>query len=195
MKGVIARWRISCKGIKNAAKDWRFWLAFIISLFFFIFLFNLLSAGNNFLQLLIKLPFFDKFFIIGQVYMNFLANILSIEKLLILLASLGQGLIIGMIFYLWRIRHELEDSAILNSAGASLLALIGAGCPMCGGTILMPVLMSVFGASAMVFLQGISILLMAIALVSIAFAIRKLGFQCSMQSIPTKKIKERNERS
>lgn len=186
MQRFIGRWKTAGKGIQNAARNWRFWLVAVISLFFFIFIFNLLSAGNNFLQLIIALPFFDKFSVIGQVYLNFFAEFFSLEKILIFLASAGQALIIGMIFYLWKSRRELDDKALLGSAGASLIALIGAGCPMCGGTILFPVLLGIFGASATAFLQGFSVILMVIALIPIAFAIRRLGFMCSMQSVPKK---------
>jgi hypothetical protein len=187
MEKVVKRWRTVGKGIQNAASDWQFWLAAVITTLFFIFLFNLLSAGNNFLQLLINLPFGDKFFVIGQVYVEFLVNFLSIEKILILLAAAGQGLIVGMIVSLWHLRRQLDDTAVLESAGASLIALIGAGCPLCGGTILLPVLMSLFGASAMTFLQGISLFLMLAALVPIAFAVRRLGFLCSMKRKPNEK--------
>jgi hypothetical protein len=181
MEKVVKRWRTVGTGVRNAAGDWRFWLAAVVATLFFVFLFNLLSAGNNFLQLLINLPLSDKFFIVGQVYQEFLLNILSIEKVLILLAAAGQGLIVGMIVSLWRSRRQLDDTAVLESAGASLIALIGAGCPLCSGTILLPVLMSLFGASAMTFLQGISLFLMLVALVPIIFAVRRLGFLCSMR--------------
>jgi hypothetical protein len=86
-----------------------------------------------------------------------------------------------MIVFLWRTRRKFDDTALLESAGASLIALIGAGCPLCGGTILLPVLMSLFGVSAMTFLQGISLFLMAAALVPIVFATKRLGFLCSMR--------------
>jgi len=194
MNKFIKRWKTAFKGVKNAAQDWRFLLAAILSFLFFILLFNLFSAGNNFWQLIISLPFLDKFLVIGDIYMNFLVNFFSFEKILIFIAALGQALVIGMIIYLWRIRQEIDDKALLGSAGASLIALIGAGCPMCGGTILLPILMSIFGMSAMAFLQGISISLMILALIPIAFAIRRLGFLCSMQPKPKKK-KEENEKS
>jgi hypothetical protein len=180
MEKVVRRWRTVGTGVRNAAGSWRFWLAAVLTTLFFIFVFNLLSAGNNFLQLLVNLPWLDKFFVVGQVYGEFLANFFSVEKLLILLAAAGQGLIVGLIVFLWRTRRKLDDTAVLESAGASLIALVGAGCPLCGGTILLPVLMSLFGASAMTFLQGISLFLMVAALIPIAFAVRRLGFLCSM---------------
>jgi hypothetical protein len=185
------RWRTAGKGIANAANDWHFWLAGVAALLVFIFIFNLLSAGNNFLQLLIALPFTDKFFIIAQVYQEFFVHIFSLEKCLILLAAAGQGLIVGMIIYLWRSRRKFDDAALLESAGASLIALIGAGCPLCGGTILLPILASIFGVSAMTFLQGVSLFLMIAALVPIAFAIRRLGFLCSMKPKPKKEGNEK----
>ncbi|MDR3125534.1 MAG: hypothetical protein LBU20_00445 [Candidatus Nomurabacteria bacterium] len=194
MKRVIKSWRTVSIGIKKAANGWQFWLSAVGATLFFIFLFNLLSSGNNFLQLLINLPFGDKFFVIGQVYWEFLTNFLSIEKILIFLAAAGQGLIISMIVFLWRTRRRLDDTAVLESASASLIALIGAGCPVCGGTILLPVLMSLFGASAMTFLQSFSLLLMAAALAPIIFAIRRLGFLSSMQP-KAKSRKESNAES
>jgi hypothetical protein len=187
MDRIIKRWRNVGVGLSRARHDWRAWLAGIISLLFFIFLFNLLSSGNNFLQLIINLPLGDKFFIVAQVYLEFLSNLGSLEKILILLASAGQGLIVAMIVYLWRSRRQFDDTALLESAGASLIALIGAGCPLCGGTILLPILMSLFGVSAMTFLQGISLFLMAAALIPIIFAVRRLGFLASLQPKPTQR--------
>ena len=195
MQGFIKRWKTTGKGIKNAMSDWRFWIVAVISLLFFLFIFNLLSTGNNFLQLIIALPFFDKFSVIGEVYLNFIVNIFSLEKILMLIASVGQSLIIGMIFFLWKSRRKLDDTALLESAGASLIALIGAGCPMCGGTILFPIILSIFGASATAFLQGFSVVLMLLALIPIAFAIRRLGFMCSMQTVSKERMEGENEKS
>lgn len=164
---------------------WQFFAIAIPVTLFFIFLFNLLSSGNNFLQLLIALPFWDKFATIGQVYQEFAVNIFSIDKILILIAAFGQGAVVATIVFLWKSRRELDDKAVLRSAGASLIALIGAGCPMCGGTILFPVLLSIFGAGAATFLQSISWVIMVIAIAVIVFALQRLGFLCYMQ--PKKK--------
>lgn len=185
MGKIINSWKSSGKGLRIVVSHWQFWAIAIPVTLVFIFIFNLLSSGNNFLQLLIALPFFDKLSVIGQVYLEFLYSLLSLEKFLILLASIGQGVVVAMIAFLWKSRRQFDDKAILESAGASLIALIGAGCPMCGGTILLPILMSIFGAGTFVFLQNISLILMAIAIVIIVFAIKHLGFMCYMQ--PKKK--------
>lgn len=199
MGKIINSWKASIKGIKSVAKTWQFWAIAIPVALVFIFIFNLLSSGNNFLQLLIALPFLDKFIIVGQVYQEFAVNILSLDKILILIAALGQGAIIAVIAYLWRSRRELDDKAILESAGASLIALIGAGCPMCGGTILFPVLLSIFGAGAATFLQSISWIIMVLAIIIILFALQRLGFMCYMQpkkkSKPDKKLNDKKTQS
>lgn len=191
MGKILNRWKASVKGLKTVAKTWQFWTIAIPVTLVFIFLFNLLSSGNNFLQLLIALPFLDKFVIIGQVYQEFFVNILSIDKIMILLAAFGQGAIISIIAYLWKARRQLDDKSILKSAGASLIALVGVGCPMCGGTILFPVLLSIFGASVATFLQSVSWILMVVAIIIIIFALQHLGFMCYMQ--PKKKEEKTDE--
>lgn len=195
MGKIINRWKASLKGLKTVAKTWQFWTIAIPTTLIFIFIFNLLSSGNNFLQLLIALPFLDKFVVIGQVYQEFATNILSVDKILILIAAFGQGAIIAIIVFLWRSRRQLDDKAILESAGASLIALIGAGCPMCGGTILFPVLLSIFGAGAATFLQSISWVVMVIAIAVIIFALQRLGFLCYMQPKKKSNKEEVSEKS
>lgn len=196
MGKIINSWKASIKGLKTVAKTWQFWAISIPVTLFFIFLFNLLSTGNNFLNLIIALPFPDNFVVVGQVYQEFATNILSIDKILILIAAFGQGAIIATIVFLWRSRRKLDDKAILESAGASLIALIGAGCPMCGGTILFPILLSIFGAGAATFLQSISWIIMVIAIAVIIFALQRLGFLCYMQpkKKPTTKKEVSNEK-
>lgn len=189
MGKFINSWKSSIKGLKKVAKTWQFWAISIPVTFVFIFIFNLFSSGNNFFQLLIALPFLDKFIIIGQVYQEFAVNLLTLDKILMLIAAFGQGAIIATIVYLWQSRRELDDKAVLRSAGASLIALVGAGCPMCGGTILFPVILSVFGASAATFLQSISWIIMVIAIIIIIFALKRLGFLCYMQ--PSKKASQK----
>ncbi|MDL2328095.1 hypothetical protein LJC64_05570, partial [Ruminococcaceae bacterium OttesenSCG-928-A11] len=129
--------------------------------------------------------------VVGQVYLEFISNFISIDKILILLASLGQGVIIALIVHVWKSRREFDEKVLLRGAGASLIALIGAGCPMCGGTIILPILLSIFGASAFVFLQNISLILMIISIIVIIFAIKRLGFLCYMQ--PKSKKKDENK--
>lgn len=191
----INNWKASFKGVKTASCTWQFWVITIVAALIFIFIFNLLSAGNNFLQLLIALPFLDKFSIIGQVYQEFFINLLSLEKILMLLASFGQGVIIALIVYVWKSRRKFDEKVLLKGAGASLLALIGAGCPMCGGTIILPILLGIFGAGAFAFLQSVSIVLMIVAIIVIVFAIKQLGFLCYMQPKSKEKKEEENEES
>jgi hypothetical protein len=50
--------------------------------------------------------------------------------------------------------------------------------------------MSLFGASAITFLQGISLFLMLAALIPIAFAVRRLGFLCSMRPVIASEAKQ-----
>lgn len=197
MGKIINSWKASGKGLKTAMSRWQFWAIAIPVTLFFIFLFNLLSSGNNFLQLLIALPFLDKFIVVGQIYQEFAVNILSLDKILVLIAAFGQGAVVATIVFLWKSRRELDDKSVLRSAGASLIALIGAGCPMCGGTILFPILLSIFGAGAAAFLQSVSWVLMALAIVVIVFALKRLGFLCYMQPKKKsgKKEEEKNEKS
>jgi len=193
MGKIINSWKASVKGLARVAKTWQFWLISIPATLVFIFLFNILASGNNFLQLIIALPFLDKFAVIGQVYQEFFVNLLSFEKILMLIAAFGQGAIIATIIFLWRSKNKLDDKAMLGSAGASLIALIGAGCPTCGGTILFPILLSVFGAGVATFFQSISWILMLLAIVVLVFALKRLGFMCYMQ--PKKKKEGINEKS
>jgi hypothetical protein len=176
MKKYASKWRLAGQGIKQLFTSPKYWLPSLIAAVIFVFIFNLLTSGSTFLQLLVHLPFLEKFSVLGQVYADFFVHFFSLEKILILLLSLGQGIITGLIIYIWKSRRNLDDTALLESGGATLIALIGAGCPLCGGTILMPFLMMIFGASAMVFLQTVSIALTLLAFVPILFAIRRLGF-------------------
>jgi hypothetical protein len=178
MNKLLSKWKMAGKGLRQLYRQPRYWAITALATLVFIFILNLLNVGNTFLQLLINLPLGEKFSVVGQVYANFFVGLWSLDHILMLLISLGQGVIISALVYVWKSKRALDDTAVLESGGATLIALLGAGCPLCGGSVLLPYLILIFGTSAMALLQTISTVLIILAAVPLVFALRRLGFMC-----------------
>ncbi|MDR2524036.1 MAG: hypothetical protein LBC95_00630 [Candidatus Nomurabacteria bacterium] len=144
----------------------------------FVFVFNLLGSGNTFLQLLLSLPWLEKFSVVGEVYLNFLQNICSLDRILMLGLAISQGILISLIVFAGRRLHRVDENSVLGSGAAAFLALVGAGCPICGGSIITAVFATVVGGSAQFLVQTVALAVMALAFIPIFFALRHQGALC-----------------
>jgi hypothetical protein len=141
----------------------------------FVFVLNMIATGNTYLQLLLSLPILDKFSVIGQVMVNFVENFFALERILMLLLSIAQGVLVASIVFTVRRKRKLDETSILEGGVATLLALLGAGCPLCGGSLIVILLAMAIGTSAYLLLQTVSTIVVVLAFVPVIFALRRQG--------------------
>lgn len=168
-------WRLARRGIARILRQPPYLVIALAVMMLFVFVFNLIATGNTYLQLLISLPILDKFSVIGEVMVNFVLNFLSLERILMLLLSAVQGILVASIVFTVRHKRKLDETSILEGGVAALLALLGAGCPLCGGSLIVIVLAMAIGTSAYLLLQTISTIVVILAFIPVAFALRRQG--------------------
>lgn len=167
------------KGILLATREKRFWYGFIPAFLFFGFLMNLLASGFSKFELMGTLGFpsslrilLDSFIAIFGINQPFL------DWLPIFAISILQGILIGLIVFLWHKKREnhSKNSENLGSAGliTGLIAL-GAGCPTCGTTLLTPLIGAIFSTGGLAVTGAISAIVTALAIIIAILSLRRLG--------------------
>ncbi len=166
------------KGILMATRERKFWVGFIISFLFFGLLMNLLSSGLTKFELMFAVGFSGAMKILGDAFLAILGvNMIFMEWLPIFLLSFLQGVLIGLIVFLWQKKRE-ENSANVEKAGiiTGLIAL-GAGCPTCGTTLLTPLLGTIFSTGSLVAAGVISTVVTVLAIVIAILSLKRLGVE------------------
>ena len=103
-----------------------------------------------------------------------------------------QSILIGLIVFVWKKRKE-ENSANVQSAGiAAGLALIGAGCPTCGTTLITPILSMIFSSGGYAMAATVSGIITFVAILVTLFAIKKVGLEAYV-IIVSERYKARKE--
>ena len=164
------------KGILLTTKEKRFWYGFIPSFLFFDFLMNLLSSGFSKFELMSALGFPASLQILGSSFIAiFGINQPFLDWLPIFAISILQGILIGLIVFLWNKKKE-QNSANLEKAGiiTGLIAL-GAGCPTCGTTLLTPLLGAIFSTGGLAVTGTISTIVTWLAIIIAILSLKRLG--------------------
>lgn len=164
------------KGILLATKEKRFWYGFVPSFLFFGFLMNLLSSGFSKFELMSALGFPASLRILGSCFIAIIGiNQPFLDWLPIFAISILQGILIGLIVFLWNKKKE-QNSANLEKAGiiTGLIAL-GAGCPTCGTTLLTPLLGAIFSTGGLAITGAISTIITWLAIIIAILSLKRLG--------------------
>ncbi|MBR0431312.1 hypothetical protein IJJ05_03420 [Candidatus Saccharibacteria bacterium] len=189
------------KGILLATKEKRFWQGFTPSFLFFGFLMNLLAGGFSKFELMSALGFphnlkilFDSFLSIFGLNQPFL------DWIPIFAISILQGLLIGLIVFLWNKKREStikssKNSENLEKAGliTGLIAL-GAGCPTCGTTLLTPLLGAIFSTGGLAVTGTISTIITWLAIIIAIFALKRLGLEAYAIIVNEKYLQKKEQR-
>ncbi|MBR3052045.1 hypothetical protein IKG60_00280 [Candidatus Saccharibacteria bacterium] len=163
------------KGILLATREKRFWYGFVPGFLIFGLLMNLLSGGLAKFELIRISGFPGGLRIIGE---NFLAifgfHQSFLDWLPVFCIALLQGILIGLIVFLWH--KKRENTANLERAGliTGLIAL-GAGCPTCGTTLLTPLLGAIFSTGSLAIAGTISTIVTWLAIIIAILALKRLG--------------------
>lgn len=169
------------KGILLATREKRFWYGFVPTFIFFSMLINLLSGGFSKFELMAASGFSGTFKILGDAFLAiFGVNQIFVEWLPTFLLAFLQGVLVGLIVFLWqKKRKNKEDNAAgVEKAGiiTGLIAL-GAGCPTCGTTLLTPLLGAIFSTGSLAIVGAISTVVTVAAVVIAILSLKRLGVE------------------
>lgn len=187
------------KGILLATRENRFWCGFIPAFLFFGLLMNLLSGGFSQFELMGALGFPDS---LGVVWDNFIGIFgigrYFIDWLPVFAISMLQGILIGLIVFLWskkRAGDSTKNSENIGSAGiiTGLIAL-GAGCPTCGTTLLTPLIGAIFSTGGLAITGTISTIVTWLAIIIAILSLKRLGVETYATIVNEKFMKKKEER-
>ena len=169
------------KGILLATKEKRFWYGFVPTFIFFGMLINLLAGGFSKFELMAASGFGGTMKILGDAFLSiFGMNQIFIEWLPTFLLALLQGILVGLIVFLWQKKREKkgENAAGVEKAGIITgLVALGAGCPTCGTTLLTPLLGAVFSTGSLAVAGAISAIVTILAAVIAILSLKRLGVE------------------
>ena len=184
---------IGCGKILRRAK---YFLAFILSAFFFLYLLTFFRDGtSNWSMLWSGLPFAQKAKLLGRVATSILDNFHSFYGIILILLSLLQGLVIMLLIYNYRHRGKSAAFSGLESSGiASVLSFLALGCPGCGVSLITPILTAIAGTSAVVLAERVGVVCAIIAFLLLIYTFIKLGYLVFID-ISAQKHKEKHAKS
>ena len=168
-----------------ATKEKRFWYGFIPTFIFFAMLINLLAGGFSKFQLMYATGFSGSMVILRDAFLSiFGINQIFIDWLPTFFLALLQGVLVGLIVFLWHKKKEATaNSSSTNSANVEKAGIItglialGAGCPTCGTTLLTPLLGAIFSTGSLAIAGVISCLVTILAVVIAILSLKRLGVE------------------
>ena len=197
---TIDHCKLSVSGILKLLKRPKYLIAFLLSLFCFLFILSFFKDGSgNWSLLWSPLGFSRKISLIGQVLLDILANFSSLYGIIILLMALLQALIVPLLIYTWKQRVQdakNKDNAIDGASTSGIGAILGfvaLGCPSCGVGLLMPILTAIAGASALAVAETVSHLFTIVAFWLLFYTVVRLGY-LSFINICNEKSKEEKKK-
>ncbi len=184
------------RGILLATKEKRFWCGFIPTFIFFSMLINLLSGGFSKFELMgaaglpgVMKVLWDSFLAVFGV------NQIFLEWLPTFLLSLLQGILVGLIVFLWQKKKQAKED---NAAGVEKAGIItglialGAGCPTCGTTLLTPLLGAMFSTGSLAIAGAISTVVTVVAVVIALLSLKRLGLETYVIIINERYLEKKN---
>lgn len=177
-------WRIAGRGLILSSRERRFLITTGVVTVFFGMILQFFSAGTANLDLMMASDWGGKISLIARTFIHlFGVNQEFIDWAGIFILALLQGVLIGMLVQLHHEKKRLKlstASTIDYAQNAGLitgLAVLGAGCPTCGTTMLAPILGAIFSGSSYALASKISGWLTALCVVIALLSLKKLGVE------------------
>ena len=190
---------LATKGITLVTKEKRFWFGFVPAFIFFGMLMNLLSGGFSNFELMAATGFSGSMQILGKAFIGiFGINQPFFSWLPVFGIALLQGILIGLIVFLWAKKREQKDSSKnsdnIEKAGiiTGLIAL-GAGCPTCGTTLLTPLLGAMFSTGGLAVTGTISMIVTWLAIIIAILSLKRLGVETYAIIINDKYLRKKEQ--
>ncbi len=182
----LDEWKMAFSGLLLATRSPKFLVAAVLSFLIFGTLMNFLASSTAAFNLFWATDFAGKWSIIWDSFLaNFGVGRNFWDWLLTFLITLLQGILIGLVVFVWQKRRKSRREQLLagvqnsdNLQSVSLtagLAVLGSGCPTCGTTLLMPIIGTLFSSGGYVFASVLSGLLTAGAIILALFTFKRIG--------------------
>ena len=169
-------WKMVFEALGQSFLRRRFLIAFIITYIVFGTILNLLSGGMGSVNLIKNSDFGGGLKIIFDAFLAVFGDGRNFSDWLLFTGiTVLQAILIGFLAIV--LKHRKDTDSIQSAGLAAGLAILGSGCPTCGTTLLMPVVVSVFGSSSLAMAGVISWGLTLAAMILALFAIKKLGVE------------------
>jgi hypothetical protein len=164
-------------GFLSAVKRPLFWTVSLPCAFVFSFVMTMFTGGSFYLSLLSS-PISAKMKVdtildIAKSTFTQLRN--SPDARLFLFMSILQGISIALLVLTIKINREFDVPSASKTGIASIIMLVGLGCPSCGTSILIPFL-NLFVSSAAALASWLSIAFILIAIVLACWSIVRMSF-------------------
>ena len=200
---IFMNWRkwlddfvLAGRGILLATKEKRFWYGFMPTFIFFSMLINLLSGGFSKFELMgaaglsgVMKVLWDSFLAVFGV------NQIFLEWLPTFLLSLLQGILVGLIVFLWQKKKQAKEDNVAGVEKAGIitgLIALGAGCPTCGTTLLTPLLGAMFSTGSLAIAGAISTVVTVVAVVIALLSLKRLGLETYVIIINERYLEKKN---
>lgn len=145
---------------------------------------NLLTGGFAAFNLLFAVSFPDKLKIIFDAFLGLFGigkNFL--DWALIFFIALIQAVLVGLVAFIWKRRKDNLKAAKASNSGAQSagiaagLAVLGAGCPTCGTTLIAPIISTIFSSGGYAIAGFVSGFITFIAIIVSLLALKKVGLE------------------
>lgn len=175
MKKWLDGFLLAGHGIMLSVRYLRFWIVFLITFLLFGTLMNLLSNGFASFELMGVVGFSGSLKIILDAMLGlFCINKTFVDWLPIFVVAFLQGILLGEIFLVLKLKRKMNTASIERAGIAAGLAMLGSGCPTCGTALLSPVLGAIFaGSSAIV--GTVSTIITILAIIVVVLSLKKVG--------------------
>ena len=191
-------WKMALAATLMAWKKPRFIIAVVLTVLIFGTLMNLLSNGLSQFTLLFKLDWSGKWALLEHAFLAvFGVGRAFIDWLSVFAVALLQGILLGLVVIVWHYNknanattrtstdrtanttsattHTNQNAANAQSAGiVAGLAVLSAGCPTCGTSLLLPII-GMFTSAGGALAGVISGVVYAVAILVALWALKRVG--------------------
>ena len=174
----LDEWKLAAYGVVLATKRPKFVLVAVVVFLLFGTLMNLLNNGFASFRLMAAVDLGGKLEIIGGAFLAvFGVGRSFLDWALVFFISLLQGILIGLVVLVWHKKRKADQNAEnVQTAGlAAGLAVLSAGCPTCGTTLLMPVIGAISSTGGYALAGAVSGVIFIAAVAVALFALKKIG--------------------
>ena len=144
-------------------------------------LMNLLAGGMSAFNLLLTVSFPDKLKILFDGFLGlFGVGKNFLDWLLVFVIAVLQSFLVGLVVFLWKKRkkqQQINTDAAQNAGLAAGLAILGAGCPTCGTTLITPIIGAIFSSGSYAIAGAVSGTITIIAVIISLLTLKKTGLE------------------
>ncbi len=180
----LDQWKLAFSGVILAFSYRKFRITAIIVFILFGTLMNLLTGGFAAFNLLFAVGFPDKLKIIFDAFLGLFGISKNfLDWALIFVIALLQATLIGLVAFIWKRRKDDLKAAKASNSGAQSvgiaagLAVLGAGCPTCGTTLIAPIISTIFSSGGYAIAGFVSGFITFIAIIVSLLALKKVGLE------------------